>query len=276
MDIFRDQSNISHFPDELILQIFDHLSLHHRLVARKVCRQWRRLSLLEIDELQIGKKRVPDVILRKARYPLYILKFTTTCRTIKTISNYSGYSLRSLTLNFSTASISNFDLCRCTLDSLVSNCPNLVQLYLDIPTCLTTLNWSSFFGQLGHKLEKVFIFPTNVCLIAIPHLNPERLKEFGFHVHTPKECKQLFQKFPHLTSISLSSSTLSVSALKNLSNLKKLHLQGYLPKKVFLACLQLSNVQHLDSLLLETGELPVFGRIQKFDLFASSSDKSGK
>ena len=91
-------TSVDKLPEEVLQQIVGHLSIQDRLKCRQVCRQWRRLSLSHITELQVGEIFCVYQNLRPPKYRIDFGDEQIQLDVLRTILQESGRSLRFLAL----------------------------------------------------------------------------------------------------------------------------------------------------------------------------------
>lgn len=223
----RNSISITRLPDELILQIFAHLNLHNRLIVGQVCPHWKRLSLMNIDELQIGTVMLP--MIRKLQYRLCSVNVTENQTIFSQILQQSNFTLRSVIVGKR-----DFHYPRQwnrLLPILIENCPNLIEFIVeDNQLCkqISRDDFCKFFQKFGHQLESLVIKEQvpDLFELVITHLNPHRLQELGIRIDSQSQCRQLFQYFHTLKCVHCHFSTLDVISFNNLKNLRKLCWNG--------------------------------------------------
>lgn len=198
--------SFSTLPHELILIILDQLNIKERCLVRLVCRRFRQLALVTLNELIVNG---PDD--------------HHQCVSLLPIVGNQLKRLHMTNVNMN---------CRVLLKMLRYNCFNLNSLYLDC-RCVTDSSWFLLLSEFGSRLEELhfrgsyFCAPDQMESFMFNYLNPDLLQKVSFMCIKSQWFMAFCMKFSRLTHLNVTISEMpQFPILQLLPDLKWLHLSS--------------------------------------------------
>lgn len=253
-------TTVHQLPEEILEQIFDHLSIQDRIKLRQICRQWRRLSFYRITELQVG--RIFSNYPRPAKYEIHFKTERAQLEVLRTIVQETGYSLRFLALGTRVEYSAYHEDWSQLFAILKSNCPNLIGLYLGHWFVFSKGFLGPLIRNLGPQLKKVFLYNKidryELFDIAMHHFDPTKMREMSITAASAVQLERLVDRFPLLTYFYLlecieTQESLDFRCLHRLRHLRNFEYYVTMTKYQFDALLNAPFVANLQTLHLYDG-----------------------
>lgn len=204
-------------PNEIKLQILECLSFQDRVRIRLVCRNFRKLSFLGIDELSFGRFNVIADFYSYPR-PKYEVTHSNTLKQLEmfyTVLKESGQSIK--LLSFGPRAISGkksvekedeqeyFRLWKLTINTLIVNCSKIDHLVVfPIFYIPSSEMFESILQKIGKQLVGFFYGYSPGALLnnfVSNYLNPQKLRKLSFDFECESDFTQLSKRFFRLTHL---------------------------------------------------------------------------
>ena len=209
------------FPEEILLEIFQHLTIRGRLTVSRVCRQWRRLSLVDVQEFAIGSKDL-EALDRHLPMTNHFISDDEMKRLhiLNLVLNRCGRSLRKLQLSgldlvdhprskiVNPKPLAFYVLFLDTVQLLIKNCTNLRILIFDAQCKLQETIFQAILANLGHQLTELYFGDAQTLRecslqLAMDYLKPNQIRKLSISFPSIHDEINFFSRFPHLTSLTV-------------------------------------------------------------------------
>lgn len=235
-----DISQIDHFPDEILENIFKFLSVQQQIRLRPVCRRWSKLALKQVKSLNILFGQTLDFEICEPDFIKlpFQQSLDQNCDGIIFLIQQAGTSLQKFSLKgflfwYGSTNMYKKAMISPSLNALHEHCPNLVSVdfdtnYMDINCDL--LDWVNWLKLHGNRLEK-FTFDRYIEMEeVIDFLDPERITCLILKNET-YQINEILERFPLLTKLEFAFegqiSVEDIESLKSLNHLRSLTLTSY-------------------------------------------------
>ena len=263
----------TYLPDELLLKIFDFLTIRQRLTIGRVCRQWRRLSLDGVKEFAVGCKNMESLDRHLAMTNHFICEDEMKrLQVLNLVLNKCGHSLRKLQLGgvdeqkimLKDRSPVFQKLFGQTVFLLIQNCRQLEVLVFDFGCLFSENTFHFIFQQMGKQLNELYFGDKRILHhsyeLALKYLDPNRVKklaiELGVRPGDPMldrskhalKAKKFFLHFRHLTSLAVDAYTWDFETFPDFLDITEFSSNGdfeiLLSHKSFLSKLRTFRIKH--------------------------------
>ena len=259
----------ANFPEEILLTIFDFLTIRGRLTAGHVCRRWRRLSLVGLEEFAVGSKDL-ECLDRHLPMTNHFISENEMKRlqVLNLVLTKCGHSLRKLKL-------SGLEVVKCVhRDDLLDKPPGFYELFNEIVTLLVqqcrklkilVFDFRCRFSEktfhfilhhVGSQLTELYFCDRDVLSsfsydLVMKYLNPDRVQKLavGFPCERDEKQRKFILRFRHLTSLAgndcLKDFDLFANSTTKVTDLSFEYLPGISSQKPFLSKLRTFRISSM-------------------------------